>query len=172
MKRIHILGRKNSGKTTLIVDLVKEFTRRGYRVGTIKHTHHQHELDSPGKDSHSHREAGSAAVGILTRNMNAIFWPQPDNESKANKYDQFDAMMGDCDLVLVEGDSQADAIKIEVFRLANANGDSPIAESDSDIKAIVTDDVLDSATATWARSDLNLVADNIGSLLNLERHTN
>ena len=45
MKRLHIIGGKNHGKTTLVVELVEEFTRRGMTVGTIKHTHHQHELD-------------------------------------------------------------------------------------------------------------------------------
>ena len=61
-----MIGRKNSGKTTLVSELVTEFTARGYRVGTIKHTHHQHELDVPGKDSYRHREAGAAIVGIIS----------------------------------------------------------------------------------------------------------
>ena len=52
MKRLHIVGGKNHGKTTLIMELVKELNRRGQTVGTIKHTHHQHELDVPGKDSY------------------------------------------------------------------------------------------------------------------------
>ncbi|MCA9266810.1 MAG: molybdopterin-guanine dinucleotide biosynthesis protein B, partial [Planctomycetales bacterium] len=69
MKRLHLIGRKNHGKTRLIVDLVEELTSRGLRVGTIKHTHHRHELDTPGKDSYQHRTAGAAVVGILSRSM-------------------------------------------------------------------------------------------------------
>ena len=173
MHRIHIVGRKNSGKTTLIVELVTEMRKRGYRVGTIKHTHHNHELDTPGKDSHCHREAGSSAVGILTKGMNAIFWPQDENESpneSSNKYEQFDAMMNDCDLVLVEGDSQTLAPKIEVFRLAN--GTSPMATTDSSIHAIVTDDALELETALWKRNDIALVVDQIESLLKLGEQEN
>ena len=64
MNRIHIIGRKNHGKTQLVVELVEEFSLRGLRVGTIKHTHHDHELDTPGKDSHRHRSAGAAVVVI------------------------------------------------------------------------------------------------------------
>ena len=57
-----ITGWKNSGKTTLIVALVEEFTRRGLRVSTIKHAHHAFDIDVPGKDSHRHRLAGASEV--------------------------------------------------------------------------------------------------------------
>ena len=100
MKRIHIIGSKNHGKTLLVTELVQELSSRGYRVGTIKHTHHQHELDSPGKDSHKHREAGAAVVGILTRSLNAIFW-QPDAAKFAtpdDRYEAFAESFADCQL--------------------------------------------------------------------------
>ena len=174
MKRIHIIGRKNSGKTTLIVELVTELTRQGYRVGTIKHTHHDHELDTPGKDSHRHREAGSSAVGILTNGMNAIFWPSVKNESadpqsNSEKYQEFASMMNECDVVLVEGDSKTTAPKIEVFRAANGNG--PMAMFDTTIHAIVTDDepVIEPAVAIWNRSDLNSIINNVELLLDLSQ---
>ena len=61
MKRVHVIGGKNHGKTTLIMDLIRELTARGLQVGTIKHTHHKHELDIPGKDSYRHRESGASA---------------------------------------------------------------------------------------------------------------
>lgn len=51
MKLIHIVGRQNHGKTTLIVELLEEFARQAIVVGTIKHSSHAHELDRPGKDS-------------------------------------------------------------------------------------------------------------------------
>jgi len=69
---IHIVGRKNAGKTTLVCDLIAALTQQGLRVATVKHTHHQHELDVPGKDSWRHREAGAAAVGILSPGMVAM----------------------------------------------------------------------------------------------------
>ena len=62
--RSHFIGRKKcSGKTTLVTELVEQLSQRGYRVATVKHTHHHHELGTPGKDSHRHREAGAVAVG-------------------------------------------------------------------------------------------------------------
>lgn len=172
MKRIHIVGRKNSGKTTLIVDLVTELTRQGYRVGTIKHTHHDHELDAPGKDSHRHREAGSAAVGILTRGMNAIFWPVPNTKpNPTGKYEQFDAMMQDCDIVLVEGDSRSDAPKVEVYRANPDDGETrnPIATSDPSILAVVTDDAPEVNQPIWPRDDLNSLVDQLKAVLTLSK---
>ena len=102
MKRIHIIGGKNHGKTTLIVELVQELSARGVRVGTIKHTHHEHELDLPGKDSYRHREAGAAVAGILSQSMNAVFWPPQttDNSTSDSRYAVFEQIFADCDVVL------------------------------------------------------------------------
>ena len=113
MKRMHIIGRKNQGKTQLVVELVEELASRGLCVGTIKHTHHRHELDVPGKDSHRHRIAGAAVVGVLSRNMTAVFVPCQKGQ---DRYSIPAANFAYCDLVLVEGDSQTAATKIEVWR--------------------------------------------------------
>jgi molybdopterin-guanine dinucleotide biosynthesis protein B len=167
MKRLHVVGRKNSGKTTLIVDLIEIFSSRGYCVGTIKHTHHEHELDTPGKDSYRHREAGSKAVGIISPKMNAIFWPKNIQDEVGDKYQQFDEWMDDCDMVLVEGDSQANALKIEVYRFATGN--EPMAKADRSIRAVITDDEICFDQERWMRSKLHLIADRIESLMGLEK---
>jgi len=155
-KRVHIIGRKNSGKTTLITELVQFFTRRGYRIGTIKHTHHQHELDTPGKDSHRHRIAGAAVVGIMARNMNAVFWPAGNLQEKEARYRQMEPMFGSCDLVLVEGDVQTAAPKLEVWR--SATGTVPLAAEDPGVLALITDDVAPCSVRCIARRDLEAVA--------------
>jgi len=163
MKRIHIIGRKNSGKTTLFVELIEELVRRDRRVGTIKHTHHHHELDTPGKDSHRHREAGSEAVGIRSTQMNAVFWPHPDSDdSKSKRYNQFDSLMNDCDIVLDEGDSSAEAPRVEVWRAVT--GQRPLAETDTSILAVVTNDPLELQRPVWPRKETAFIADRIESL--------
>ncbi|NOZ39801.1 MAG: molybdopterin-guanine dinucleotide biosynthesis protein B [Planctomycetes bacterium] len=162
MKRIHIIGRKNHGKTTLVAELVQELSSRGYRVGTIKHTHHQHELDSPGKDSHKHREAGAAVVGILTRSLNAVFWQSDSAEfaTPDDRYEAFSESFANCQLTLVEGDTQTDAPKIEVWR--ESLGSEPLARTDSSIRAVVTHDEIEGlATPVWPRADIAAVADKI-----------
>ncbi len=169
MKRIHIIGRKNHGKTTLVAELVQELSSRGYRIGTIKHTHHQHELDSPGKDSHKHRDAGAAVVGILTRSLNAIFW-QPDSAEFAtpdDRYEAFAQSFADCQLTLVEGDTQTDAPKIEVWR--ESLGSEPLSRADTSIQAIVThDEIHDLNVPVWPRADVAILADKILAIVGLE----
>lgn len=138
--RIHIVGRKNSGKTTLVCALVAELSRQGYKVATVKHTHHHHELDTPGKDSHQHRQAGAAGVGILAAEMMAAFIPmqreaEPDDEAK---YARFNDLFQSCDLILVEGDLQTTATRLEVWRPVVI--EPPYAVSRSDIATVITDD--------------------------------
>ena len=60
MRVFGVVGWKNNGKTTLVERLVEHLAARGYRVSTVKHAHHEVDLDQPGKDSWRHREAGAA----------------------------------------------------------------------------------------------------------------
>ena len=167
MKRVHIVGGKNHGKTTLVVDLVAELRVRGVRVGTIKHTHHHHELDTPGKDSHRHREAGAAVVGILTRSMNAVFWQADLDENSGDldadmRYPPFDAAFAACDVILVEGDTRTNAPKLEVWRAALDM--PPLAPRLANVQAVVTDDPIESSLAVLARSDVRAIGDLIVGL--------
>jgi molybdopterin-guanine dinucleotide biosynthesis protein MobB len=159
VQRVHVIGRKNSGKTTLIVELVQILTVRGCRIATIKHTHHHHELDTPGKDSHRHRTAGAAAVGILSPGMNAVFWPPKPNQDGTGRYEEISAAFRECDLVLVEGDTQATAPKVEVWRAAA--GAPPFAVEDASIFALITDDAIDFRIRVWKRSDVAALADHL-----------
>lgn len=178
MKRIHIIGGKNHGKTTLVAELVRELTAQGLRVGAIKHTSHRHELDTPGKDSFRHREAGAAVVGILSRSMNAVFWPPQEpsagdgasetapGETADARYDDFAKMFADCDLVVVEGDTKTTGRKIEVWRAALDT--PPMAASDGSIFAVITDDPLEIDKPLWPRSDIGLIAGQVRSLVSGE----
>ena len=163
--RIHIVGRKNAGKTTLVCDLVTELSRREYRVATIKHTHHHHELDTPGKDSHKHRISGAAGVGILSPQMTAAFLPA-DRASDADPYEGFSVLFRNCDLILVEGDLQTDAMKIEVWR--NVLSEQPYAVGDASISFVVTDDSItckERTLKTVPRSDVASLAGRIIELI-------
>ena len=163
--RIHIVGRKNAGKTTLVCDLVKELTRLSYLVATIKHTHHNHELDTPGKDSHQHRESGAAGVGILSPQMTAAFVPVQRDDDEAKRYDTFQLMFGDCDLILVEGDLHTPATRIEVWR--DVVTEPPYATTDSGIAAVVSDNDVNVSCSKWPRCDIVVIAKNIAVLAGL-----
>jgi molybdopterin-guanine dinucleotide biosynthesis adapter protein len=156
LKRVHIVGRKNSGKTTLIIELIEYLKGLGYRVGTVKHTSHRHELDTPGKDSHRHRQAGAVAVGIISPNLHAVFLPTDPATPPPDPYERLAPCFEDCDLVLVEGDSQTTAPKVEVWR--SACDTAPLAVSDSSIRALITNDPVEVSVPVWPRNDLTELA--------------
>lgn len=156
MKRIHIIGRKNSGKTTLVVELVRHLTAQGRRVGTIKHTRHHHELDTPGKDSYLHRQAGAAAVGILSPDLNAVFWTNSRDLDADERYRRMLTLFTDCDLVLVEGHLQMEGPKVEVWRAALS--EPPLAATAPGVLAVVSDDPVTATVPVWPRSDIAAVA--------------
>lgn len=165
MKRLHVIGKKNCGKTTLVVDLVTYWTNQGLRVGTIKHTHHQHELDVPGKDSFRHRQAGAASVGILSPGMIAVFHPVVD-ASGHKHYDRLAPMFADCDLVLVEGDSAAAATRVEVWRAAAAA--EPYALADEGIRTVISDDEVPGGLSVIRRTPLDELAAALLRLVDLD----
>lgn len=160
MKRIHILGRKNSGKTTLMLELIAEFLKRGKKVGTIKHTSHHHPLDTPGKDSARHRETGGSPAAVISGNVAALFLT---TRGEDDAYDELAPHYAHCDLVLVEGDLDARCLKIEVWR--KEVSEQPYALSRNDILGIVTDDPVETTLPIHPRSDVSALADAITSLL-------
>lgn len=164
MKRIHIVGHKNSGKTTLIVELVEYLVAEGLSVGTVKHTHHRHELDIPGKDSHRHRTAGAAVVGILTPDMTAVFRPIAHRDDAA-RYAELERAFLDCDVMIVEGDLAVDALKVEVWRPQAS--ERPYAADNRTIHAVITDSQTPLDVASWPRQPIADVARRIRSLLDV-----
>lgn len=131
-----ISGWKNSGKTGLAVRLVAEFTRRGYRISTIKHAHHDFDIDKVGADSFRHREAGAHEVTIVSGTRYAIMHelrgaPEPS-------FEEIVARIAPCDLILIEGYKREPVPKIEARRLQSANRE-PLAPNDPNIVAIAAD---------------------------------
>jgi len=108
---VSIVGRSESGKTTLIELLIPELKRRGYRIGTIKHTHHALEVDQAGKDSSRHRAAGAHTVILASSGQIAMIKSTP-SDSVAGLMKYFD----DVDLLITEGYKRERTPKIEVLR--------------------------------------------------------
>jgi len=110
---ISIVGKSDSGKTTLLEKLIGEFCRRGYRVGTIKHDTHGFEIDHEGKDSWRHKRAGAATVVISSPTKVAIVRDVSQDrplDALAAEYFQ------DVDIIFTEGYKREDKPKVEVFR--------------------------------------------------------
>ena len=135
VKRIHIVGRKNHGKTTLTVELVEALCQRGLKVGTLKHSPHHHELDTPGKDSYRHREAGGDPATIVTPKTTGVYFRTPPSPQV---YDLLAPLYADCDILLVEGNVDVAGPKLEVWRAIHSS--EMLALQHADISAVITDD--------------------------------
>ncbi len=134
---VHLVGRQGHGKTTLIEQLVAELTGRGVAVGTIKHSGHRHELDTPGKDSFRHRQAGAEPVAIVTTELIVVYRRRRAEDDLLSQW--LAEQYRDCALVLVEGHLEGPGPKVEIWRAAV--GTEPIArERPGLIAAVVSDD--------------------------------
>ncbi len=135
MRVYGVTGWKNSGKTTLVERLVVEITARGHSVSTVKHAHHDFDVDRPGKDSHRHRTAGARQVLVASARRWALMTElgETAEPALASLLDRLDPV----DLVLVEGYKRDRHPKIEARRRATAQ--DPIAEGDASIEAVATD---------------------------------
>jgi molybdopterin-guanine dinucleotide biosynthesis adapter protein len=138
MKVIGIVGWKNNGKTTLVVRLVEHLAARGLRVSTVKHAHHEVDLDRPGKDTYRHREAGAAEVMLATSRRWALV-----HELRGEEEPPLDALlarMAPVDLVVVEGFKRFPHPKVEVHR--RERGTPLIAREDPTVVAVASDEPL------------------------------
>ncbi len=110
---VSIVGKSESGKTTLIEKIVPELTRQGYRVATIKHDIHGFEVDQEGKDSWRHRKAGAEAVIISSPEKIALI---KTVERDLNLEELRGRFIDDVDIIISEGFKNDSQPKIEVFR--------------------------------------------------------
>ncbi|OPY59273.1 MAG: Molybdopterin-guanine dinucleotide biosynthesis adapter protein [Pelotomaculum sp. PtaU1.Bin035] len=109
---IGLAGYSGSGKTTFLEKLIAELKRRGYRVGVIKHTHHQVEFDQPGTDTWRHSRAGADVVALAAPNGVSLvrnFESEPGPEKVIS-------MIDEVDVIIIEGYKRGKWPKIEVFR--------------------------------------------------------
>ena len=96
-----LAGFSNSGKTTLALSLIKVFRKKGYSLGTIKHAHHNFDIDKPGKDSWKHREAGSQEI-IVSSSKRIAHIIEHDNDQDTN-LSELISLQKNKDIILVEG---------------------------------------------------------------------
>ncbi|WP_434637797.1 molybdopterin-guanine dinucleotide biosynthesis protein MobB [Klebsiella sp. I138] len=105
-----------TGKTTLLKKLIPALCAAGLRPGLIKHTHHNMDVDKPGKDSYELRKAGAAQTIVASAQRWALMTETPDEEELdlAWLVSRMDASK--LDLVLVEGFKHEPVAKILLFR--------------------------------------------------------
>lgn len=148
-----VVGWKNAGKTTLVERLVTEFVRRGWKVSTIKHGHHDLDIDQPGRDSWRHRAAGATEVAVVGGRRYAIM-----REAEPT-LDEVLQRLAPADLVLIEGYKRQPHRKVEVRA-----GGEPMAALDPAIVAIASDIRPSDTDLPWfTRDDVAAIADFIAA---------
>ncbi len=149
---VSIIGRSESGKTTLIENLIAELNSRGYRVATVKHTPQDVSFDAPGKDSWRHLQAGSEATIVSSSDKIVMIKPVAQEPT----LDEIARLLGeDYDIILTEGFKQGDAPKIEAHR----KDAGPPLEGIRKIIAIVTDETLETKARQFSFEDITGLVD-------------
>jgi len=129
---VSIVGKSDSGKTTLMERLIRALADRGYRVGSVKHHVHDFDIDVPGKDSWRHARAG-AAVTLVSSPSKLGMVRQMDHEASLEELLE---LARDVDILLTEGYRRAGDVRIEVSRRARS---TELVCEPGELFALVTD---------------------------------
>lgn len=149
MRVIGLAGWSGAGKTTLLRRLIPALVGKGLRVSTVKHAHHDFDVDQPGKDSWEHRQAGAQEVLVASAQRWALMHElrggaEPDLAELL-------ARLSPVDLVLVEGFKGGGQPKLEVFRAAN---NKPMLHpEDPSVVAVASDEPLPELRLPWLQLD-------------------
>lgn len=155
---VFISGYSNTGKTTLVKNLIQSFKMMGCRVAAVKHAVHGYELDVQGRDTWHYCQAGADQVvvvgpGSLTRHQ--LY-------EQELSYQEVIAMIKDVDLIIVEGFKQEAGPKIEVVRKGKER--LPLGD---DLIAVVSDEPLAEKVPCFAKSDVEQLAKYISDYFSL-----
>lgn len=151
---IAFIGKPDSGKTTLLEKLIPELSRRGYRIGTIKHHVHTFEMDKPGKDTWRHKQAGACTVALSSPTGLGLIHDVSEDLSIEELVGRY---YGDIDLVITEGYKRLGLPKIEVFR--QALHAEPLPDRDETWVAMVSDTAGPQDLPCFALNDVIGLAD-------------
>ena len=113
VKLVAFVAKSNTGKTTLLEQVIRELKNRGYKVGAIKHDAHKFDIDHPGKDSYRLTDAGADTMLITSSEKLALVkkhQTEPSLEQLVATY------FTDVDIVLTEGFKTSSLPKIEAHR--------------------------------------------------------
>ena len=149
---ISIVGRSQSGKTTLIEKLIPALKQRGYKIGTIKHSHHIFDFDKTGKDSWRHKDAGAETVIIASPGKIAMV-----KNDYLGSLDELQRFFDDLDLIITEGYKKEDKPKIEVVRAARHA--DVLLKNDKHLVAVVSDVELKLDVPVFDLEDVDRLAD-------------
>ena len=148
------VGRSNTGKTTVIEQLIPILVRKGIKVAVIKHHHNDFEIDKPGKDTYRYKQAGATMSILASPGKVAVV---EDTENDLTLDDIIARYIHDVDLLIIEGFKGEKIPKIEVFQ-PKEGVDTPVCEGDEHLIAIITDESLATSLPVFSRDNIQGVA--------------
>ena len=154
MRIMGFAGWSGSGKTTLLVRLIPALIEAGFSVSTVKHAHHDFDIDKPGKDSHTHRMVGATEVIVSSGKRWALVHESRDAAEPSLR--ELLEHFAPVDLVLVEGFKHGDYPKIEVHRPSVGK---PLLQADDPcIVGVASDVALDLPVPVLDLDDIAAIA--------------
>lgn len=152
---VSIVGKSESGKTTLIEKLIPALGKRGFKVATIKHDVHGFEMDKPGKDTYRHFHAGARGVAIASDSKMALI---KRLEGPISLDEMVERFFPEVDIVLTEGYKAMDKPKVEVFRKDVSK--EPLCTGKDNLIALMGDQRFDHLSCPqFALDDVEALAD-------------
>jgi molybdopterin-guanine dinucleotide biosynthesis protein A len=156
---VHIVGKKRSGKTDLMVGLIGSLSARGYKVAAVRHSSHEHAVDKEGTDTSRYKQAGARGTALVTASETNLFISTKDWDEKVSVLE--DAFCG-ADLVLMEGGIKNGEYKIEVAK----KGENLLCREDEGLMAVVGGSSLCEDVTCFSTGDIAGISDLIeGSFL-------
>jgi molybdopterin-guanine dinucleotide biosynthesis protein B len=135
-----IVGWSGTGKTTLLQQVIPILGAKGIRAGLIKHTHHQMDVDTPGKDSYLLRKAGASQVILASSERWALMCETPEKQSINLPYLLSRMDHATLEVVLVEGFKDEPVPKIVLWRAGIKGGIEELL--DEQVIAVASDQKL------------------------------
>ncbi len=138
---ISFIAKSGTGKTTLIVKIIKILSEMGYKVSSLKHTDHDFEADIRGKDSWRHKNAGAFSTMILSSGK-AAFFSGVDSAFSIKIEDIVSKYFGNSDIVIIEGFKDLNVKKIELLRKEIDQDLKPVFKDDPNLVLVCSDETI------------------------------
>tara|TARA_B100000029_G_C17469367_1_gene921426 strand:- start:692 stop:1174 length:483 start_codon:yes stop_codon:yes gene_type:complete len=152
MKIIGVIGWKNSGKTYYVQEIIKILRKKGYSVASIKHAHHEFDVDKPKTDSFLHRKAGSQQV-IISSSKRWVKITELENSTEKNLTELIQ-QLSTTDIVIVEGFKNDNHPKIEIIKEKSKNY---LFNQISNVVALISDIEVDSNIRKFKKNEIDLI---------------
>ena len=153
-----IVGWKNSGKTFIAQKLINYFAKKNFVVASIKHAHHNFEIDQPNTDSFLHRKAGSQQVIISSSKR----WAKISELNKSNEKTLYELIdeLNMPDIIVVEGFKNEKHAKIEIIK-DDSDPSTHLFPHLKNVIGIVADSKIETSIKQFKKNEIEIIADYI-----------